>query len=521
MRGNLLISILFAIMCLWRQGYSQNTSDRVKKSDTPKLLQRTALIERSGADLTGVRDCSAILQRLCKSGTHVRLSGRLLINRTIVLPSNISISGNGELIVGPGVEALFIATNKTTIQLSGLKASKTSTNKVWPYLLRTSQCKDVRLMGCSTRGMLLYHNTAPTGQSYQAITGESLSKRITIVNCSQTSCSLAKSATILIEYAQGVIIRKCSLTDCYNGIQWWGGDSNPAVNGALTNPRWTQNVIIEQCVVKKAAQGGIWGSMGQNIRVANNNVSTCGDVGIDAEGCTNVTFINNRVQNGKNGAYATFWLNRNVQLTGNRGISTDGSPVFRCYNATQTSDNRDLTFKDNQWIGVGKMTTVDFNSGPVGSFSVDGDKLTNCRLVYQSNNLGKLRLKDVSVNFTLPLTASAVQIGGVTGGADVLMQRVRVKALSQNKGSIGFSIEHSDFNNGGQYMCDDCSVSGCVKDFQTRNTSANAGISPVFILNRCRLGAGAIDRQESGANVSKLTIIGCVRSDGTKFNPAN
>lgn len=98
-------------------------------------------------------------------------------------------------------------------------------------------------------------------------------------------------------------------------IQFWGGDAS--TDSDVGNTRWASNVKI---IGNKVYGGAIWGSMGDGVEILGNYNEGCYDCGIDVEGTFNATITGNTVKNATNACYSTFYLCKEVIISGNVGM---------------------------------------------------------------------------------------------------------------------------------------------------------------------------------------------------------
>jgi hypothetical protein len=125
---------------------------------------------------------------------------------------------------------------------------------------------------------------------------------------------------VSVGWVKGVRVITNIVQGYAHGINWWGGDANPARGGNPSNPRWAIDLQIENNTVIKSGGGGIWGSMGQQVAARWNYVDGCGDVCLDAEGSNEVLFENNNAANAANGVLAVFFNSQDVRFVNNRCI---------------------------------------------------------------------------------------------------------------------------------------------------------------------------------------------------------
>jgi hypothetical protein len=226
-------------------------------------------------------------------------------------------------------------------------------------------------------------------------------------------------------------------------IQWWGGNANHTADGALANERKCSRGAINSNKVTNIQNGGIWGSMGTQLNIGPDEVSNCGDVGVDIEGGIDVTVRVGVVSNCTNGNLTTFFTAQNVTFTDGLSIQTDpNKPHFKLYNSSQDSTiapsakYRGVTFRTT--VGIGKCTN---SAGPVSFVTVEG-----CIFEDTSLDLGAFFSHTVHVSgnvfrFTAaaPAAFTALTVGAVTGNgcAKRVRDNVLYSEVAQPAGSIG------------------------------------------------------------------------------------
>lgn len=178
---------------------------------------------------------------------------------------------------------------------------------------------NLSVRGCDAQGVGLvrvgtpfhinvWDKTPDPAASAGLVREDQLSKDITVTDNNADGGSGGSSAVgIELHFVRNVFVSNNTLRRHAHGIMWWGGDANPSRGGKPTNPRWARNITIKNNIVASVGGGGVWGSMGQGISVQSNNVSTCGDVCLDAEGSFNVTFVDNTAVNSANGVLSVFF----------------------------------------------------------------------------------------------------------------------------------------------------------------------------------------------------------------------
>ena len=245
----------------------------------------------------------------------------LVTQGSVALDNGVTIFGSGpeSIIKTTGTSAssgILNATAKSNITITSLGFE--GPNRSVPAFYGAGACDNVRMENCNATTCRLFRVTT-SGANYAAVADNNSPSNIFVVGnkAYTTDTSVSTGSCIETTYARDVKIANNTLDGYYHGIQWWGGDSNTAVDGALTNERKCKNLTISGNIVKNVSKGGIWGSMGQRIAIAGNVVDTGGDVGIDPEGCSDVAIIGNTVKDFVFGNFTSFYLNRGMSISGN------------------------------------------------------------------------------------------------------------------------------------------------------------------------------------------------------------
>jgi len=132
---------------------------------------------------------------------------------------------------------------------------------------------------------------------------------------------------------------------CPGAVQFWGGNANPANDGALANERKCRYGVIAGCY-SDTAISGIWGSMGRDIDINDSTAIENEDVSLDGEGCVDVRFNNCVGRDGARGAGAAFFLNRGLEYNNCRLTASDAAnDAFQISNPSQSTENHSITLR--------------------------------------------------------------------------------------------------------------------------------------------------------------------------------
>ncbi len=307
--------------------------------------------------------------------THKNLyfpDGSYLISTPIELPSNTTITGNGDTskIILNNQNAFIcsgtITNKKSNIVVSKLKfedTNNTNSNDINRFALRFKYCDNIKVEDNICKGTNLISMNLETydnqNEFYPNSTESSLSTTIFVNNnrCygGENLTSNLNLGAIDLSYCNKVIVNGNTVENYYSGIKWWGGDAafqdhdGFKGRGEMNNPRWARNYTISNNIVRFVKNGGIWGSMGLNITVIGNIVENCGDVGIDAEGSFYVTVTGNSVKNCTNGCLTTFFGSKDVVFSANTVIQdgTKGNKMAEIKNVYQQGKEISVSFIGN------------------------------------------------------------------------------------------------------------------------------------------------------------------------------
>lgn len=238
---------------------------------------------------------------------------------------------------------------------------------------------------------------------------------------------------IVVHYTQNVVVTGNHVENFDNGIQYWGGDANPAGQGMPNNERWVKNMVISNNVAIHMGGAGIWGAMGDNVTITNNIVTDCHDVGIDVEGTNFSTISNNVVYNCYNGGIVSFFLGRGMVVTGNT-VYTDGEGqfAFKIYNTNMNTLNEDIIVTGNTFVNTSPLY------GHVGGETIE-------KMIYSDN---------VMVNILMRQSANNSRFLQITGNQFILTHPMRFSELDPSAEGL-FPLYTGNTNAGGQVVIQD------------------------------------------------------------------
>lgn len=290
----------------------------------------------------------------------------------------------------------------SNIKISGGQFNYTNDNIV--IVSVGSYCSKIYLDNIQVTGARLL-STVDGSNVYANSTPATRSTNIQVSNCVGTAATVSTvGAFICFRYNEDSGTFKNRIINYYFGIQWWGGNGDPAADGVATNERkckamrFTDDYVI-------AVEAGIWGSMGYDIVVKGAHVeavqSAGSDVGIDFEACVNSGAIGCYAKNFLNGSLATFFICVGIYFD-SCVAETDNEPsrVCRINNSSQSTANRDISFTNCRFNGLGVVGLFGQN-GAVDKVRVANCQFYNICLALVSNNNGTIHIENNDFYFNV------------------------------------------------------------------------------------------------------------------------
>lgn len=252
-------------------------------------------------------------------------------------------------------------------------------------------------------------------------------------------------AGILLTYVKEALVDSNTVSGYRNGIQWWGGDGDPARGGQQVNPRWARNITIQNNQVSNT-ENGVWGAMGQDVLAYRNTVVGCTDVCLDAEGDVNTIFKENTARDAGHAVADVYhfatnvrWIFNTLEQTGARGAL-----VFHTHNQTQLTEqisvyayNNTLRWTGSTGVGLASKEATRF-------FQFSNNDLQNVIIDMRSNNNGGVQMTGNGQSFDRSTGgAAAIAVGNnylawggtapVTGGYELEVSgNTVISAVPQN-----------------------------------------------------------------------------------------
>lgn len=326
-------------------------------------------------------------------------------------------------------------------------------------------------------------------------------------------------AAVLLLYCFDGVIAGNRITGHHQGIQWWGGNANPAADGDAANERKCGRLNIADNIVIASGEGGIWGSMGDKITVTGNTVDGAGDLCIDLEGCTHSTVTGNTVNDGQNGGLATFYICTDILFKGNTvTTSVLNGRLARVQNGSGIPEVSGVRFDSNTFTCLNNIGYVQIETAFDSEFS--NNTLTNCSITTRTNNQLFTTVENNTFLFTeiASVAFSAVLVGDNNGGG-----RLRVKdntvttTVNQPAGSKAIDNDQFDSSSPPVVIIEGNEVvgSGWPSSIVTRWAGPTAGVAHTLLRNNMVPVGKPIVITEAGGFTSVTLKVGNLYDDLT------
>lgn len=296
--------------------------------------------------------------------------------------------------------------------------------------------------------------------NYPGVTSGNSPARLRVRNCRATATNVKTvAAGIGCNYVRDALYQGNTVRGYNHGITWWGGNSSYDRDGLpFANSRKTRQVQIVDNFVHDVVQGGIWGSMGEQISITGNTVVDAGDTGIDFEGDLDSVASGNtvRVTGAKhcNVCISTFFTVKNVVFSKNT-IQTAMSevPLYGHYNSSNNNTySRDVRLIGNSFICTdtdGKAAEVMVNSA-IHDIEFSENDLLNCVLNAYGRGLhdsvitrNRFRFTTVKARTQAIYVTAYDDAGTGQPGIAVVENNDIRSALPMSAGSVGIDIGHA------------------------------------------------------------------------------
>ena len=527
-------------------GFTQSGTGAIQRTVENKL-QDTVSVKDFGAVGNGVADDTAAIQAAITASTSIVFpAGTYKTTSSISIPGNRVLVGFNARIAWDADVFLncFTLTGVTDVDITGLEFQATTSATVRaPYAISALNVRRLNISQClTTNSNLLY--AWHSGANYAAAVfsetagGFNCNTGIRIKNCDITgsgSSSQLYGWGIMMGYTAHWTISNSVVRTCGNGITWWGGDSNPAVDGALANDRKCKYGSVVGCSVYDISGGGIWGSMGQNISVGSNSINNTSDVGIDFEGCFDSAATGNSVNNCANGCLTTFHYNRNVVFNGNSVWSTTANnTLVKLYNVALDTNNSNVSFVGNtfSYNNGNNLGIIGDMGGTCANVLFANNQLLNTKIQFTAaNNTGtnilNNTLKFTANNLFTPFNAITVSAQGTD--QSVISGNTLSNLVQQNGGSVFIACSTGDFNFPTNVVISNnvsCKTIGTSSyafsyDVTTTESGTNAGVVGYYVIkNNTFAGTTKWLRTESGSGASVVKLYDNIDESGNYWPSA-
>ncbi|WP_158825920.1 right-handed parallel beta-helix repeat-containing protein [Mucilaginibacter lacusdianchii] len=508
--------IVYVTAALLTLGWLSSNAAALNSSYALTDVQQAVNVNKLGISGDGKSDVTTkVQQALAKYKSLYFPKGTYLFSRSVELTSGNIITGitgttftNRAGFIGEG---FFVANAKTNIAISTITFANKVLGKPVYALLLNDACRQVSVSRITASQCGILHSVVSNASYRQIADGQrSGSSSITVNNCTGTGTAVVMG--IYLEYANSWKVLNSTFTGYHHGVEWWGGDSNPQKDGALSNPRLSKTGQVTNVTVSSVTEGGIWGSMGDGITVSRCRVSNCGDVGIDFEGCFNSQANNNTVSNCRNGALATFHFNKNVVFNGNKVSQTNATyPLARINNSAQTPDNRTITFTNNTFTAVKGVGAID-QHGPAQSIRFSHNKLSNVvlDLAFNNNQLVQIDHNTFTITRPAPSRSFIIKAGDTNSNGRVVIEN---NTLSQpatlNAQMTGIYVTQFDYNSTPVNVISNNILTGLKKPYKIEWNGQNGGVTnKTYITTQQKLSPAAIEKGGQAKNAPEIYING-------------
>lgn len=342
-------------------------------------------------------DTAAIQNALHQGGSIYFPAGVYLISASLNVSSGSILSGPGTLklseTVATNIPILSISNQKSRISIRGLTLNGNggglnSGGNVGAVTVTQPSCSEITLsdltiINARDHGIELENATQVTVKSCR-ITGFT-GRGINIVFC--------WDCTVQDNYLDGA----SGTQRAEHGIQIWGNWKGAIAAG---------NFTITGNTVKNVNGGGIWGAWFESGAITGNQVEGCGDVGIDLEGCRQVSVTENTVKNCVNGCITTFHGSNSITINKNQITQTKSCSAGIKIYGNGVSENISITGNQVEVV--------------LGSYCIYSDMAALSNSVIQGNLLKNGRgtaIRLLSAN-NMTIAGNAIVVGDLSNDSD-------------------------------------------------------------------------------------------------------
>lgn len=520
--------LLAMVLCICMMVPPAFASEQYQTGDVVSVKDFGAKGDGKTDDTAAITAAIQTVKSTYNKGTVFFPAGTYIISKTVPLLSGINIVGVGD---GSVIAERGLAAN--TAMMSGTDISDVTVEKMM-FVSETGMVTHRAVEAVSSRRIRIQNNRAVRCTvahviGYDGAYGYDTVIRDNVVEglVSAEPLQYCQGQGIVISYIRDSIVTGNRIENVSHGIQWWGGDANPAGLGSPENDRRCKNVVISNNIVTGCGGGGIWGAMGENMTITNNIVTNCYDVGIDLEGTFYSTVSNNVVYDCKNGGIVVFFLCKGTVFSGNTVYSEgDVQYTFKIFNSTQSTLNEDVLVTGNTFI---------HNGDTYGLAGADAGDCTE-KIVYTSNLFVNVLLRQSAHNsrftqvtgnhfiqtrelkpsiydrepdeFVLPIYAASHH----NGGEVIIQDNIVSNYAPQREGSIAVGITQSDNGSQSFNLVQGNIIRGYDNDIRFVNEASKPRFEHIFNLEDNVFSAGKVLTQDVEPYFSDNYM-----ADGSKF----
>lgn len=473
-----------------------------------------------GAKGDGVTDDTAAINAALNQGGDVVLESAKTYRVTAKLniQSNQTLFGNGSTILYNGAIAsktpIIEAQGRSLCGIHGVRFQSTD-DDVIGFVVNGSS--DITMSDCIASGCsLFYAQPVTSGMAYASVNEGNSSKRISLRGLRGVGSNNGQ-ASILLEYARDVVLTDFTLSNYVHGVQFWGGDADHTIDGAVTNERKAKNISISHGHVVSVGGGGIWGSMGENISVSLCTTKDCGDVGIDFEGCFDAVADNCHTENCANAHITHYFYCRGIIFS--NCTCTESNQyrwLYRGWNSSVNSEyNTDVKVIGCTFQGptTGGLAICGDGSGPIRSINFSNNTLRNVRIQIDHANSNSISVcnNDIEFSYLVGYAFNAISCGGAVTVLGlypeivVALNKIR-SGTTQGATSYAIRVACADYNSSPIAKIIGNTVTQFQKDVIIDWDGANAGTALCAIVDDNVFSSGVIDVPANAAGGGQARV---------------
>ena len=411
-------------------------------------------------------DCTSALRKLLTVKKKVFLpAGKYLVTASIPLTDDTSLIGEeGTEIVTEGGYDLFLirgarqSGGKTAVRRQNITVASIAFSAPEPqrqYVVNAKSVEHlvldrltVKNMGCivteTVYAVNAFDGTPDPCTTAGMTSDDCLNSDISITRCKIDCGDATESGAtgVYLMFLKNFRVLGCEVSNAWQGIQFWGGDSDYERGGKAENDKRAKNGLIAECTSFDIGGGGIWGSMGQNITVTRCSTGRCGDVGVDFEGCADATATDCKAYDCRNGNYSTFqYCTGKILFFNCESYLGEGyNQHFFNSNSTLTPHEQDITF-DHCLFESTELAAVNCQSA-MAKFTFTNNTCKNTVVNTTGLNIQQIVIEDNEFTMHVPLTEERAQVIYATANASKLTEG-KVLSVCRNRISSDIAQTYS------------------------------------------------------------------------------